>query len=329
MSYHAAVLADSVSPDGVRLTTLMVRFPRFILAEFNTPRMFSRSSASSRAIPTELFIEQVRNDPFIPETFNRRVRGMGIGDELDAEASADAEAAWRTAAWCAVNAAERLMKIGIDKSRANRVLEPYLWHTAIFTATEWSNFFALRCPPGDEPDSNFPAQVEFQWAAIFMRDAMAQSTPVKLDYGEWHLPAATLFETGMAKAAVELNVTTVVDDIKMACAGRLARWSSYDNQTDEPIDSSIRRAESLKVNHHMSPFEHIARPLTANPEDDDRIVWGAAPALADHDAGRRVPTNGDTWDSLVRRSTFVGNFRGWVQMRKEIPNEDDASKATA
>ncbi|MFY9884205.1 MAG: FAD-dependent thymidylate synthase [Candidatus Cybelea sp.] len=40
MAYSARVLLDSVSPIGVRLTTLEVTFPRFVLAEFNTHRTF-------------------------------------------------------------------------------------------------------------------------------------------------------------------------------------------------------------------------------------------------------------------------------------------------
>ena len=37
MSYSARILADSMSPDGVRLTTFEVVFPRFILAEIEIP----------------------------------------------------------------------------------------------------------------------------------------------------------------------------------------------------------------------------------------------------------------------------------------------------
>ena len=52
MAYHAEVLIDSVNPAGQRLTTFVLRFPRFVLSEFNTHRMFSRNASSSRAIPT-------------------------------------------------------------------------------------------------------------------------------------------------------------------------------------------------------------------------------------------------------------------------------------
>lgn len=34
--YYANVIADSISPEGNRLTTIECRFPRFILPEINT-----------------------------------------------------------------------------------------------------------------------------------------------------------------------------------------------------------------------------------------------------------------------------------------------------
>lgn len=56
----AVVIADSVSPEGVRLTTMQVDMHRFVLPEFNTHRAFARNSASSRAIPLARRIEAVR-----------------------------------------------------------------------------------------------------------------------------------------------------------------------------------------------------------------------------------------------------------------------------
>jgi hypothetical protein len=54
MGIDCKILADSVAwHGGERLTTFEVTFPRIVLAEFNTHRMLSRNSASSRAIPVE------------------------------------------------------------------------------------------------------------------------------------------------------------------------------------------------------------------------------------------------------------------------------------
>ena len=73
----------------------------------------------------------------------------------------------------ATTGADMLNEKGLDKSRANRLLEPFMWHTVIITATEWENFIALRCPDGDQPDIAFPAQLEMQQFAICIRNALA------------------------------------------------------------------------------------------------------------------------------------------------------------
>ena len=49
----AEIVADSINPTGDGLTTYLLTFPKFILAELNTHRVFSKNSASSRAIPFE------------------------------------------------------------------------------------------------------------------------------------------------------------------------------------------------------------------------------------------------------------------------------------
>jgi len=82
MSHAARILADSVSPDGVRLTTMEVVIPRIVLAEFNTHRMFSRNSASSRAIPVEKMLKRVIEDPYIPSEWGQNQKGMQAGEPV-------------------------------------------------------------------------------------------------------------------------------------------------------------------------------------------------------------------------------------------------------
>ena len=94
MGYSARVLLDSVSPAGVRLTTLEVTFPRFVLAEFNTHRVLSRNSASSRAIPTGKLIDRMLNDPVIPLEWGRNQAGMSADDVVTEEEAAQAERVW-------------------------------------------------------------------------------------------------------------------------------------------------------------------------------------------------------------------------------------------
>jgi hypothetical protein len=72
----AEIIADSKTQFGERLTTFVLVFPRIILAEFNTHRMFSRNSASSRAIPYKKMLSMVWNNPFIPIGWMKDHSGM-------------------------------------------------------------------------------------------------------------------------------------------------------------------------------------------------------------------------------------------------------------
>ena len=58
--YNVEILADSKRAGSKhRITSMKVTFPRYLLAEFNTHRMFSRNSASSRAIPTKKMLKMI------------------------------------------------------------------------------------------------------------------------------------------------------------------------------------------------------------------------------------------------------------------------------
>lgn len=305
MSYNVEILKDSIANDQ-RITTVELTFPRFILAEVNTHRMFSRNSASSRAIPTEKIIERVQNEPFIPETFNKRVKGMGVGEPLeDQKAALDF---WLWSRDYAVMAGEELLKLDVDKSRVNRLLEPFMWHTAIVTATDWDNFFALR-------DSEF-AQPEFQIIAHMLREQMDAGDPVELYEDEWHLPLVN-YEDEFCEA----KETRHWEYWAWVSAGRCAR-SSYDKIHDaESKDASYARAEKLKGAGHMSPFEHQARPFSNM--DISRI--GALKTSLDLMVPDEIakPEEIKHKELLKKALEYSGNFRYWHQFRKSFDGEDN------
>ena len=240
MDGSAKVLADSISPRGKRLTTLEVTFPRYVLAEFNTHRTFSRNSASSRAIPVKKQLDRILNDPFIGDHWGSNQPGMQAGAELNGEAREKAIEIWREAGRAAVRAAEQLAELGVHKQRTNRLLEPFMWHTVIVTATEWNNFFALR--------AHKDAQPEIRDAACAMRNAMDTSVPNSIDYGEWHTPLILPDEDYPLEDKIKISV------------GRCARVSylTHDGVRDPTKD--IELYERLVEGGHMSPLEHVARP---------------------------------------------------------------------
>jgi hypothetical protein len=302
MSYNAKVLADSIPPGGgPRLTTLEVTFPRFILAEVNTHRVLSRNSASSRAIPTEKIIQRVLDDPFIPETFNKRVKGMGVGEAFDSAEQYACYGHWIQARDNAVEQAKWLNEFGVDKSRVNRLLEPFMWHTAIISATEWNNFFALR--------DHEAAQPEFRITAQLMKKAMAASEPLELEEDEWHLPLVDL-----GSEFLEAKATGHWDYWADISASRCARVSYNRQHDDEPRENTEARAEKLATSGHLSPFEHPARPFTA--EEQQAI-----------DTVQSLVIDSSLPIHPVINSEFCGNFRGWVQKRKLISGEANFAEA--
>jgi thymidylate synthase ThyX len=259
--FAARVLADSVSPAGIRLTTLEVRFPRFILSEFNTHRVFSRSSASSRAVPTKKMIERVLENPAMPVEWGVNKAGMSASEILTEEQAELAKEEWLRARDSAVQHVRALQEFNVHKQVINRILEPYMWHTAIITATEWENFFSLRMPENAQP--------EMQAAARRMFDAKGLSTPTALALGEWHLP---LIQGDERVLPIEV--------LKKVSAARCARVSYLTHDGKRDIEKDIELCERLRDDRHLSPFEHVATP------------------------------SGD--------SAFHANFRGWIQMRKEV-----------
>lgn len=245
-TYDAVVLADSANPVGARLVTMEVTFPRIVLAEFNTHRMLSRNSASSRAIPVEKRIAAVREAPFVPEAFAANKRGMQAGEELDRRDNEKARDAWLRGLEGAIAATELLLDQGVHKQWANRLLEPFSWHTVIVSATEWSNFFALRCHPNAQP--------EIRRVAKLMRTAFDKSMPVDKRVGEWHLP---LLDDREAQGYFSDRMVSPLDSAKISIA-RCARVSylTHDGKRDPGADLELY--EKLAANGHLSPFEHAA-----------------------------------------------------------------------
>lgn len=252
MHYQVRILADSIA-DNVRLVTMEVVFPRFILAEFNTHRVFSRNSASSRAIPVRDRIRQVWRSPFVPEAFSRNKSGMQADKALDGWQSKLARWTWIGLSWVALCAAWLLSKIGTHKQHANRVLELWSWHTVVVSSTEWENFFALR--------DHSAAQPEMQITARMMREAFEASTPRKLELGDWHLPY--IEEADWADASK--SDTGLVTRAKVHA--RLVRLSvvrcaavSFDRQySNRTMEQATKRHDEMVKMAHWSPFEHAAQ----------------------------------------------------------------------
>lgn len=244
---EAKILLDSISPRGVRLTTFEVTFWRAVLAEFNTHRVFGRNSRSSRAVPVNKVLAEVQQCPFIPLYWGAAQSGMVAEAELPEDKIALCKEIWLEARDDAMRHAKRLLDLGLHKQTANRLLEPFMHHTVIVTATEYSNFFALRAHP--------EAQPEIRLAAELMLACYQESTPTLRQVGEWHLPLVE----GIDRDRLIAEGFSLDQQIQIS-AGRSARVSymTHHGVRDPHADIELCM-EKLAARGHMSPLEHPAQ----------------------------------------------------------------------
>ena len=278
----AKVIADSITLDGHRLTTFEVTMHRFVLAEFNTHRMFSRNSASSRAIPSHKQLSAVLYDPAMPIEWGTNQPGMQAAELLDEEDTSYARYNWVKASHAAVEASRILSEnLNVHKQVANRILEPWMWHTVIVTAVEYDNFFSQRVSPLAQPEIRIPAE-HMLWA-------YEESEPVPVDKGEYHLPYIQEEERDF----------TTRQKIQLSTA-RCARVSylTHDGRRDIEKDFELYDRLVSAEPPHASPLEHVATPYPEN---------------------RAVVVNTETGNT--REVPILGNFVGWRQHRHEVANE--------
>lgn len=301
----AEIIADSKNEFGDRITTFVLNFPRIILAEFNTHRMFSRNSASSRAIPFDKMVEMVNTNPFIPIKWMKDHKGMQ-GNEYFTGVDCDIiKKEWLISRNNAVRQAMELNSIGVTKQIVNRLLEPYMWHKVIVTATEFENFFSLR--------ANEQAEIHMQDLAEKMLFEYNNSQPKLLKGGEWHIPFGDLFEEDRIE---KLYVPKLSEDnpdfytrkkewlektkVEIATS-RCARISYNNFEGKDDYEADIKLHDKLLESGHVSPFEHCAMAMGTNYV-----------SFLKTDASKTYNVE----------SGWCGNFKGFIQYRKTLLNEN-------
>lgn len=306
----ARIIADSLNEHGNRLTTFVLTFPRIVLAEFNTHRMISKNSASSRAIPFDKMVSMVEEDPFIPIKWMKDHKGMQGKEFFEDEADIAMRIfEWKTARDFAVLRAKIMSENGVTKQLCNRLLEPFMWHTVIATSTEWENFFALR--------AHDDAEIHIQELAYRMLDEYNAHTPKQLKAGEWHIPfgdkidESRIFKTEEWEGG-KLNWKPhpsfedwatewyQMQKVKIATA-RCARVSYLNFEGKDDYEADIKLHDRLLESGHMSPFEHCAKAMTDVQYDE----------LHTHFYGEPRAQRG-----------WCGNFRGFIQYRKMLAGEN-------
>jgi len=332
------ILASRVQATPAQpLYTVRMRYPRIIHSELMTHRVFSRNARSSRAVPVERMIQEIRDTPFIPWHWGKNQKGMQAdetcselvnvrtfwqredgthsrhyGTNIDHTNSA----AWLAASEYAVEVAHAFTNAGYHKQITNRLLEPFMWIDTLVSSTEWENFLWLRDHKDAEPHLQDLARlVEVALRTAEIRDLMP---------GEWHLPYITDPDWAEANTRDTRQFTTedsplgVISFLRQLSAARCARISYTPFDGDASYERELARYDSLVSSDriHASPLEHQATP--------DTMVTASIDLFED-DNEELTPDETLDEQRVYRQKQLHGNFKGWIQARKLVPGENHTS----
>ena len=171
----------------------------------------------------------------------------------------------------------------------------------VLTATEFENFFWLRCDKDAQP--------EIQELAHLMFECREESEPELLKSGEWHTPYVEHFRASDGDALLEyrLDNIAVTAEEAIAISSSCCAQVSYRN-IDNSFEKAMKVYERLGVGGnkiHASPFEHVAKPVEFSEE----------PHPADEYFMQDGVTHVDRYSN-----PWSGNFKGWVQHRQLLDN---------
>lgn len=286
----AKIIQHSDNYLNKELVTFVLEYPRYIHAELLTHRVFSKNSASSRAIGLASMVEKIKSNPVEPIwTLNQK----GMQGQLATELINDsADEIWKFAFEDSLKHASELVDKGIHKQNFNRLLEPWLNIRIILTGTEFSNFFELR----DHKD----AQPEIRELAQKMRDEYENSNPQFLYPGQWHIP----FGDNIPDISPE-------ERLKISVA-RCARVSYFNFEGNDDIEADYKLFDKLLSSKplHASPAEHQAK-VPYPSELQEMGVYYEKGDGAKHSAPYKVKTG-----------KYFSNLVGWVQLRKIIESNE-------
>jgi thymidylate synthase ThyX len=310
---EAKVVADSINPQGDRLTTFVVTYPRIIHSEVMTHRMFSRNSASSRAIPFAKMVESVHSNPFIPIAWQKDHNGMQGTEYLSKEDADFAETEWLIARDCAIRSAEFLNDKEINnvtKQLCNRLLEPFMWHTVIITSGKegLDNFFKLR--------DHEAAEIHIQELARRMKEAINNSTPKQLQAGEWHIPFSDNLDIYQLRSLLlsgkynsDNDITPDISELKLKIATARCARVSYTVVGEEGKEANyindIKLHDRLAESGHWSCFEHCSRVMS---DDEYKSYWKSS-------ANQKFK---DKQDLIKVEGGWCRNFKGFIQYRELV-----------
>lgn len=330
-TYKAEIAAHTKNNYNTELISFKLIFPRIVLPEFNTHRMFSKNTSSSRAIPFSKNLNTILENPFVPIAYQKPHKKMqGKEYYTDNEDIKLCEEDWLQGLNSAKNAASNLNDVRkITKQLSNRKLETYTWVSMLMTTSieGLQNFFELRCPKYQiaegEPEfkswnslckhyensdvdySNFNieeklklnksyADIHISYLAELMYDSYINSVAKGK---RTHIP----FEDEIIKEYGNLDINDIIK-VSIAKAARFS-YTTFDKKLSLEEQFQLYKDLIEQDPPHSSPLEHI----------------GFAMDEGQFHTFKRVVNMHDPFDII--NLGWCNNFRGFIQYRFLVDND--------
>lgn len=329
-TYKAEITAHTKNINDTELISFKLIFPRIVLPEFNTHRMFSKNTSSSRAIPFSKNLETILENPFVPIAYQKTHKKMqGTKYFTDIKDIKQCEDDWLSGLKSATESAIKLNdERRITKQLCNRLLEPYTWVSMLVTTSieGLQNFFELRCPKYqidiDEPSfksweslckyyknsktdySSFSieerllcnksyADIHISYLAELMYDAYKDSVPATKAI---HIP----FENEIIEEYGDIDI----DDIIRVSVAKAARFSytTFDKKLSLEDQLNLYKDLIEQDPPHSSPLEHVAYAM-------DKIQFNNFKKIV----------NMQDYNAPINFG-WCNNFRGFIQYRFIVDN---------
>jgi hypothetical protein len=241
-----------------------------------------------------------------------------------------------------IQIASELNDYGVTKQLANRLLEPFMWHTVIVTATEWENFFKLRCP-----------QYFFNDAIGIKRSRRDMLAAIKEHYELLEIDMSNYEELEKMDTLWWLKINKGQADIHMMFLAE-AIWDAFQESTPKLLDDngwhipyednitelfkgSVREKDRRGIPYHALISSVMCARVSYTVPSHDLTEWTEtkylkkAKELAEADPLHASPfehcgmaMDTDDLDNFFKvedgivETGWCRNFRGFVQLRQII-----------
>lgn len=305
------VLKDSISPEGDRLISFHVHYPRVILSEVNTHCVITKNSSSSRAVPVNNFLETIESNPYIPTFIGKNKSGMQADEEISVSEKKQAVKLIKNHLKATCKLVRKLSDkagLNIHKQIANRYTEPFQYMNTILSGTEWTNFFNLRNHPDAEP--------HFHELAKCIQHAYNTSKPESLSPGDWHLPFIDTERDSEGNLKYGLINDNIFSELSLEDAKKISA-SCCAQISYRKGDTSLEKAEMIwnkLINNepaHSSPLQHSGTPIDYN--------------LLRNDEKKTFDIIGITHMD-IKYNLWSAQFKGWIMLRKEYEHLQEINK---